>query len=80
MELLQSCTKPSIYDHQVHWISLDFLELGVPMIFRLTTHLLSIVRADWPKLRDMFKARDAKTWQHKFPVGLPLEFVHRIHY
>ena len=26
----------------------------------LTTHLLSIERADWPKLHDVFKARDAK--------------------
>ena len=26
----------------------------------LTTHLLSIERADWPQLHDMFKARDAK--------------------
>ena len=26
----------------------------------LTTHLLSMERADWPKLCAMFKARDAK--------------------
>ena len=32
-------------------------------------HLLSIERADWPKLHDMFKARDAKAWQHEFSVG-----------
>ena len=24
---------------------------------------VSITRADWPKLHDMFKARDAKTWR-----------------
>ena len=35
----------------------------------ITTHLLSIERVDWPKLHDMFKARDANTWQLRFPVG-----------
>ena len=39
----------------------------------LTTHLLSIERADWPKLHDMFKARDAIVWQREFPVGFPVE-------
>ena len=29
----------------------------------LTTHLLSVERADWLKLHDMFNARDAKSWQ-----------------
>ena len=38
----------------------------------ITTHLLSIERADWPKLHDMFKARDAKAWQREFPVGFPV--------
>ena len=38
----------------------------------ITTHMLSIERAGWPKLHDMFKARDAKTRQRKFPVGFPL--------
>ena len=38
----------------------------------MTTHLLSIERVDWPKLHDMFKARDAKAWQLKFPVGFPV--------
>ena len=38
----------------------------------LTTHLLSIERADWPKPHDMFKARDAKAWQREFPVGSPV--------
>ena len=33
------------------------LDLGV---CALTTHLLSIERGDWPKLIDMFNARDAK--------------------
>ena len=37
----------------------------------MTTHLLPIERADWPKLHNMFEARDAKTWQRKFPVGFP---------
>ena len=36
--------------------------------FSITTHLLSIERADWPKLHYMFKARDAKAWQREFPV------------
>ena len=27
----------------------------------ITTHLLSTERDDWPKLHDMFKARDAKS-------------------
>ena len=36
-------------------------------------HLLSIVRTDWPKLHDMFKARDADVWQCEFPVGILFE-------
>ena len=40
---------------------------------QITTHLLSIERADWPKLHDMFKARDANVWQREFPVGFPVE-------
>ena len=35
----------------------------------ITTPLLSIERADWPKLHDMLKARDSNTWQRQFPVG-----------
>ena len=35
----------------------------------LTTQMLSIERADWPKLYDMFKARDTQAWQREFPVG-----------
>ena len=42
-------------------------------IISLTTHLLSIERADWPKLHEMFKARDANVWQRQFPVGFPVE-------
>ena len=38
----------------------------------LTTHLLSIERADWHKRQDMFKARNADTWQRKFPMGFPV--------
>ena len=38
-----------------------------------TTHLLSIERADWPKLHDMFKARDANIWQRELPVEFPFE-------
>ena len=39
----------------------------------LTTHLLSIERADWPKLHVMFKADDANTWQHEFTVEFTVE-------
>ena len=35
--------------------------------------LLSIERADWPKLHDMFKTRDVSVWQCDFPVGFPVE-------
>ena len=47
-----------------------FRDAGAPI--HLTTHLLSNERADWPKLHDMFKARDAKTWQREFPIELPV--------
>ena len=46
---------------------------GVTAVLHLTTHLLSIERTDWPKLHDMFKARDANVWQREFPVGFPVE-------
>ena len=39
----------------------------------ITTHLLSIEWAHWPKLHDMFKARDAIAWQREFAVGFPVE-------
>ena len=38
----------------------------------ITTHLLSIDRADWSKQPDMFKARNAKIWQCEFPQGFPV--------
>ena len=38
----------------------------------LTTHLISVERVDWPKLHDMFKARDAKAWQCEFPLEFPV--------
>ena len=34
--------------------------------------MLSIERAEWLKLHDMFNARDAKSWQRLFPVGFPV--------
>ena len=47
---------------------------------KMTTHLLSIKHADWPKLHDMCKARDANAWQRTFSVDLPLKFLHWICY
>ena len=41
-------------------------------VFVLTTHLLSIERADWSKQLDVFKAYDAKIRQREFPVGFPV--------
>ena len=41
-------------------------------VVTLTTHLFSIEHADWLKLHDMFKARDAKSWQRQ---DFRLEFV-----
>ena len=38
----------------------------------VTTHLLSIERADWSKQLDLFIARDAKIRQREFPVGFPV--------
>ena len=32
------------------------------LIKDITTHLLSIERAHWLKMHDMFNARDAKSW------------------
>ena len=61
---------------QLCWLSDELL----PRIWEVighcstsTTHLFSIERADWPKLHDMFKARDAIAWQREFPVGFPVE-------
>ena len=42
-------------------------------VLLLTTHLLSIEHADWPKLHDMFTGPDTNVWQHEFPVGFPVE-------
>ena len=53
-------------------IDLQKLCIFVSMSIWLTTHLLSIERADWPKLH-MFKAHDANVWQREFPVGFPVE-------
>ena len=39
----------------------------------ITTHLLSLERNDWPKLRDMFKARNTNARDREFPVGFPVE-------
>ena len=47
--------------------------LGKRSLYITTTHLLSIERADWPNLRDTFKARDANLWQHEFPLVFPVE-------
>ena len=41
----------------------------------LTTHLLSIEGPDWPKLHDLYKAHDAKTYQYKFRYGKGLWLV-----
>ena len=41
------------------------------MLWILTTPLLSIERAAWLELHDMFKARDDNAWQFEFPVGFP---------
>ena len=44
----------------------------------VTTHLLSIERADWSKLHVMFKAHDAKHGNAYFRLNFRLEFVPRI--
>ena len=49
---------------------------------KIIGNLLSIEGVDWPKLHDMFKARDAKTWQREFPVricALHLLFISIFH-
>ena len=52
--------------------SYSILINGSPNENEINKHLHSNERADWPKLHDMFKARDAKTWQRGFPVGFPV--------
>ena len=42
-------------------------------VYAITMHLLCIDRADWPKLHGKFKANDANTWQHEFPVRFLVE-------
>ena len=60
------------------WIGCHTFSYNV--VARLTTHVLSIGRADRSKLHDMFKARDAKAWQREFLGEFQLEFVPRICY
>ena len=50
------------------------------MANNLTTRLLSIERAHWPTLHDMFKAVDDKAWQREFPVEFPVKVCARISY
>ena len=49
------------------------LKLMHSLDLAITTRLLSIERANWPKLHEVFKTRDANTWQREFPVGFPVE-------
>ena len=42
-------------------------------VIKVNMHLLSIERADWPKLHDMLKACEANVWQREFPVGFLVE-------
>ena len=50
----------------------DNSECAAHLFLNLTTHMLSIEHADWLKLHDMFKARDAKRWQRWSPVSFPV--------
>ena len=59
----------SIYQFLSH-LGVSFVQIYD--VYIEMTHLLSIEGADWPKLHDMFKTRDAKTWQRKFPEGFPV--------
>ena len=43
-----------------------FETLHLRALTSLTTHRHFIERVDWPAPHGMFKARDAKTWQHEF--------------
>ena len=45
----------------------------ISAITDVTTHLLSIERADWPKPHDMFKSRDANVWQREHDAVARLE-------
>ena len=44
----------------------EILATNIGDLWCITTHLLSDGRVNWPKLHDMFKACDAKTWQSDF--------------
>ena len=55
----------------------DLVPVSCLVCFRcisITTYLLSVERTDWPMLHDIFKARNAKTWQRKFPVVIRQHF------
>ena len=56
---------------QVHCGICELDQLCYPMVSVAheevkATHLLSIERADWSKLHDMFMERDSNVWQHEF--------------
>ena len=55
----------------VQWIE-KYVQYIFIVVERITTHLLSIERADWLKPNNKFKGRKAKTLQTKFPVGFPV--------
>ena len=63
-----SCAVVWYFNTESHWIE----ETNKSCHTIITTHLFFIERADWPKVHDMFKARDAIAWQREFPVGFPL--------
>ena len=60
--------RTNYYSSHWYWLTYDVWSDNV-----LTTHLLSVERVNWPKLHDMFKARDAKVWQREFPVWFLVE-------
>ena len=47
----------------------NFLWIKTYTTFNITVHVLSIERAGWPKLHDLFKARDATNRQRQLPVS-----------
>ena len=61
------------------------IAVNVVEVIELTVHLLSIERIDWPKLHDMFIARDANNGHQllvEFPVrvcALYLLFINSCH-
>ena len=52
----------------------DAARLIMQIDWKITTHLFSIERADWPKLHDMFQARDAKAQYREFPLRFLVGF------